>query len=147
MRQGVEYQTTTSSSNHANWPWYREFCRRMDELQRNDWKDSSLIAKSGPLPVSLCREYCAWIMQTPEVRDIIYRRFIQKDFDNDLEKRLLISSSMYFVMERGYDAEYSTFLSSCWLISERMIKGELASFDDGEEERLLLLHPNFFRPN
>lgn len=84
-------------------------------------------------------------MQTPEVRDIIYRRFVTKDFGNDLEKMLLKSASMSFVVKQGYDAQYCTRLSLGLHIAALIITGELRSVDDFDWQRFVGLYANFFK--
>ncbi|MES2434702.1 MAG: hypothetical protein V4586_12870 [Pseudomonadota bacterium] len=139
------YHITTSSEDCESWPWYRDFLAMLDALRQNNWKDNARVPKRDPLPVSIGRAYCAWIMTTPEMRDVLYRRFIQRDFDNDLEKRLLKSSAMYFVMIQGYSGEYSTFLSSCWHIVTRVMLGEVSSLDADQINKRLLIDVYLWR--
>jgi hypothetical protein len=138
------YQISTSSSEYESWNWYQDYRQQMAELKSRKWEDPTRKPKDGSLPISVGRGYYAWIMRTPEVRDIIYRRFIGGDFDNDLEVKLLTSSAMYYAMSQGYSAEYCTFLSLGWGVAEGLLRGSISEEDTTAIDQRFLSHPALF---
>ena len=82
-------------------------------------------------------------MSTPEVRDLIYRRFVMEDYNNIREGNLLDYSVIYFEYEKNASGINSRVANTWHLIGE-MMKGEMKPVESAEfRERLLSMHWDF----
>lgn len=104
-------------------------------------KGQGSLSGGLPVPLSVARGYCQWLLETPEIRDVICRRFILGDYDNDLEARLLSNSALHYLLKTQYLPSGATALGSCWHIVKEVIAGILPSLDDPLVDQRLLKIP------
>lgn len=141
------YEETTSSRDYGKWDWYRSMRRAMEESKKPDWKPLNELALGQPLPVGLGVGYCKWVMETPEVSDIIFRRFVAGDYENETEVMLLRAASFYYLQSVGYSVRHYSKLSGCWHDIAGIIKGEYSSAASRKLRQRLLLSVNNFQEN
>jgi hypothetical protein len=145
MTSSKVYQQTTLSEDYEAWSWYQQMQSEMQERQNTDWSPRIDVPFSQPLPVEIGIEYCDWILQTAEVRDIIFRRFVEGDYENETEAMLLRASAFHFLHQKGYAVQHSSKLSGCWHDVAKLIVGDFGSTDAPElRQRLLRLKQFFF---
>lgn len=135
----AEYICTTNPDDFQSWTWFQEY-RAMRA------KSDAYLAAGGkpiispkiyaePLPVELGLQFSEWVMATPEVRDMVYRRFVCGDYDNEREGALLRDAEEYF--KEKHTEGYGSF-GAIWSALEKVILGEITSTHSQEYENLIL---------
>ena len=102
----------TNSKEFENREWFRDYLRFVDWDKSGALPDALVNSRDQPLEVELGVEYAQWIIETPELLDIIYRRFIFCEYDNELEGNLLHFSAIYF-MRKSRISGNEGFLGTC----------------------------------
>ena len=131
----IKYVVTSDSSEYESWEWYREYQIMYQAKKRGAQPSSLHDYGGGPMPVQLGIDFSRWVMRTPEIRDIVYRRFIEGDYDNALEGNLLSDSTYYFLSK---ERVAGAFLASCWIHLAKVFRGEIESVEAPEYRASLL---------
>lgn len=122
--QGQGYLCTTDSNNYKEWPWYQEY----RQLER---PGAAVRMGGGQVPVDVAIEFSQWIMKTPEIRDIVFRRFVQGDYDNETEKMLLSFAQRYFLLKSG-QAGSPELISIAWGLIAKVLIGTIECVESSE---------------
>ncbi len=88
-----------------------------------------------PLPVELGLQFSEWVMATPEVRDMVYRRFVCGDYDNEREGALLRDAEEYFISVHSADGGA---FGAPWRPLGKVITGEISEVRSQGYKDLLL---------
>lgn len=121
-----QYKITTDSDEYETWPWYLEYLG----LERSPSR-ARMKSRSGKVPIEVGVQFARWIMETPELRDVIYRRFVLGDYDNETEKMHLTIAPRYFFL-KCEEVESSAFLSVTWHQIARVLDGQMDSVESHE---------------
>lgn len=138
------YVETTSSASYESWPWYIACMRALEIRKTPGWKPRNPLPQGRPLPVSTGIRFGTWVMETPTIRDIIYRRFVKGDYDNEVESMLLKAASFHFLHQDGYSVMHFAPLALCWRPIARILTGEYTDARSPEYRADLLTHPLYF---
>ena len=131
----IKYVVTSDSSEYESWEWYREYQIMYQAKKRGDQPSNLHDYGGGPMPVQLGIDFSCWVMRTPEIRDIVYRRFIEGDYNNTLEGNLLSDSTYYFLSK---ERVAGVALASCWIHLAKVLRGEIESVNTSEYRASLL---------
>ena len=126
--QKSEYVVTTDSAEYESWEWYREYLQSVELARSGTLPHAKKDFQNKPLKVELGVKYSRWILETPELLDIIFRRFIFGNYENELEGNLLHFSAIFF-MRRNEISGNEGFLGICWGALEKLLKQEITSLD------------------
>jgi hypothetical protein len=133
-----KYTCTTDIGDFRNWDWYKEYQVLLGRQRKTlDIPNHEQNLESAALPLQVGIDFAKWVIKTPEVRDMLYRRFILKNWEDHLEAQLLMSASDYFI--RKYEIPgVGTFLGVAWDPIAKVVSGEMASAESPEFRNALL---------
>jgi len=131
------YEITTDFTEYQTWPWYQEYLVLTKTAPKA--KDAEI------LPVSVGEDYCTWVLDTPEVCDIVYRGYVLRQVEEDLEESLLGISIRFFLLRNDISEKNSTHLTSCWQVVKLILMGELPRPAHEDVREMLLLHSWAFK--
>ena len=121
------YECTTRASDYEKWTWFKDYLKFDSAYKSGELPQPKLDFEGGPLPLEYGVEYAEWILVTPEVRDIVYRRFVLGQFDNTTEGNLLSFSKIYFCRKNGIHPNVRANFSVCLRPIAEILQGKLAS--------------------
>ena len=134
-KNSLSYTCGTSSRDYRHWGWYIEYADLLFLVKQGERVEFVESYEGGKLPLKLGIEFSTWVMGTPELRDIVFRRFVQGDYENKLEGKLLTDAVEFYSLSRGIKGGLG-YLPVCWLQIAKIINGEIPSVDSeqfGEE--------------
>ena len=131
------YEITTDSTEYQVWPWYQEYLALTKKAPPP--KDAEI------LPVSVGEDYCTWVLETPEVRDIVYRGYFLRQDEDDLEDALLGTSTRYFLLQNNISEKNSVKLTACWQPLKLILMGDLPPPPHNDVRDKLLAHSWAFK--
>ena len=134
----MSYVCTTQYEDYENWDWFQDYLHSVErEKIRISRQGPASHVVATPMSVSIGIQFGKWVIDTPEVRDIVYRRFVLGDYDNEAEGHLLSFASIHF-MRKSNIKESNAFLAVCWRPIASILQGKLKSPDsDGYRKALL----------
>ncbi len=132
-----DYVCTTKASDWASWDWFQDYHRYSDGYKSGTIPEPKIDYGSGPLPIEVGVQFGKWVLETPEIRDIVYRRFVIGDYDNTLEGNLLGFAKTYF-LRKIHIRGFSSFLAICWPPLAKILTGQMDSVESAEYRAALL---------
>jgi hypothetical protein len=138
----ASYTPTTQAEDYKSWPWFQDYLKYAEQEKAGILAAPKLDYGTRPTPVSLGLNIARWAMRTPEIRDIVWRRFVQGNYDNKLEEWLLSIAETYFRYKEGIQAGIGSL--DAIIRTEHVLNGDVASVDDPEFRQLLLSHPAYY---
>jgi hypothetical protein len=116
------------SSEFNDWDWYCEYRSQIEAAKTNPNIEWSKAIDSDRLPVDIGIDFSRWVLETPELSDIVYRRIVLGDYDNVLEANLLSDATQYFLNKRRILGG-GGLLSACWLSLADVLRGNIEAID------------------
>ncbi len=136
--QEQSYMCTTDSNDYKEWAWFQEHLEFIAAYKAGRLPKPKWDFQGGPLPLEYGVAYAEWILNTPEIRDIIYRRFILGHYDNMTEGNLLSDAVTYFSRKIGINTHAGVLLSHCHRPIAKILQGQITGPKAPEYAEVLL---------
>lgn len=125
--QKQDYVCTTEICDHKEWVWFQEYLEFNSAYKAGKLPEPKWDFQGGPLPLEYGLAYAQWVLDTPGVRDVIYRRFVLGQYENAAEGNLLSFATIFFLRKNDIDTNANSVLSICHRPIAKILQGQIAS--------------------